>query len=124
MKNQTALLLIAHGSRKREANEDLEYLAAQIRMRGGYSFVQASYLELAEPSIVAGGTLCVHQCASRVVMLPYFLSAGVHVQDDMQDARKQLQALFPEVEFVLAEPLGRHPLLVEIVLERAEQAGE
>jgi sirohydrochlorin ferrochelatase len=117
----TALLLIAHGSRLRAANEDLEHLAAEIRGRSTYAVVQPSYLELSEPSIERGGEVCVEAGVERVILLPYFLSAGVHVRDDLTAARDALASRFPAVEFVLAEPLGRHPLLTEIVLDRAER---
>lgn len=115
----TALLLIAHGSRRAEANADLEALAEQIRERGLYRHVQASYLELCPPNIVDGGILCASSGVSEVVMLPYFLSAGIHVVDDLTEARDQLKNQYPDIHFVLAEPLGRHPLLTEIVLQRA-----
>jgi sirohydrochlorin ferrochelatase len=115
----TALLLIAHGSRRTEANADLEFIAGEVRSRESFGHVQVSYLELAEPNIERGGELCVEQGADTVVMLPYFLSPGIHVVEDLVAARDQLSARFPNVTFRLAEPLGRHPKLVEIVLERA-----
>lgn len=118
----TALLLIAHGSRRQEANDDLGFLAQQLRERNHYAFVQTSFLELTTPTIAEGGALCVAAGAKRVVMLPYFLSAGVHARDDMMAAREELASRFPEVEFLLAQPLGRHPLLVEVVEQRAEEA--
>jgi sirohydrochlorin ferrochelatase len=114
----TALLLIAHGSRRSEANADLEHLADVLRARNEYWHVQASYLELCEPGIVAGGELCVAAGATQVVMVPYFLSAGKHVTEDLTQKRDELTALHPAVEFVLTEPLGRHPLLAKIVVER------
>jgi sirohydrochlorin ferrochelatase len=117
------LLLIAHGSRLRQANEDLEYLADQMRLTGRFDFVQPSYLELTEPGIEAGGTICVERECQRVVMLPYFLSAGIHVREDLRNARDELAARYPNVEFVLAEPFGRHPLLLQIVLDRANECG-
>jgi sirohydrochlorin ferrochelatase len=117
----TALLLIAHGSRQPEANADLHHLAATLRQRG-YGIVVASFLELAEPGIEDGGARCVQLGARRVVLVPYFLSAGVHVRRDLTEARAKLAARFPEVEFRLAEPLGRHPLLVDVVVERVRDA--
>jgi sirohydrochlorin ferrochelatase len=117
----TALLLIAHGSRRREANEDVSFLAEQLRREGPYPIVQISYLELSEPTIADAGAECVAQGARRVILLPYFLSAGVHVREDLADARLELTKRFPEVEFLLAEPLGRHPLLQEVVLQRASE---
>ncbi|MFO0865934.1 MAG: CbiX/SirB N-terminal domain-containing protein [Gemmataceae bacterium] len=118
---KTALLLMAHGSRSREANADLEYVAEQL-CDGAYDPVIASFLELAEPSILDGGRRCCEAGAKRVVMLPYFLSAGVHFQRDLQGIREQLASEHPQVEFVLAEPMGRHPGLLSIVLDRAAQA--
>jgi sirohydrochlorin ferrochelatase len=117
-----ALLLIAHGSRQDEANADLHHLAAELSRRGIFQTVIASFLELAEPGIDEGGARCVAAGAERVVLLPYFLSAGVHVRRDLKAARNRLAAQFPGVEFRLAEPLGRHPLLAEIVTERAREA--
>ncbi len=117
-----ALLLIAHGSRRPEANADLEHLAAELRARGRYDPVAVSYLELAEPTIRAGGEACVSAGAAEVILLPYFLSPGVHVREDLIDARDELAAAHPAVRFRLAEHLGLHPLMVDIVDERAGAA--
>ena len=112
----TALLLIAHGSRNADANADLLHLAEELRT--DYPVVVASYLELAPPGIDDGARLCVSQGASRVVLVPYFLSAGVHVRRDLTEVRDRLAIEFPHVDFRLADPLGRHPLLVEVVRQR------
>lgn len=117
-----ALLLIAHGSRRAEANADLEFVAAAMRARGRYAVVQVAYLELAEPNIPAGGEQCVQHGATAVTMLPYFLSPGVHVREDMEEIRSDLAAKFPAVTFRLAEPLGRHPLMLDVVDQRAKEA--
>ena len=118
--NRTALLLIAHGSRRPEANADLEYVAREVKARAEFFHVQCSYLELAEPGIERGGELCVERGAETVVMLPYFLSPGIHVIEDLAEARQKLAERFPAVTFQLAEPLGRHPKLIDVVLERAD----
>jgi sirohydrochlorin ferrochelatase len=120
--NPTALLLIAHGSRRPEANADLEHLAGVLRAGGEYRHVQPAFLELCEPGIVVGGELCVAAGATRVVLLPYFLSAGIHVTEDLAAAREELARGHPDVTFLVAEPLGRHPLLAEVVAERAREA--
>jgi sirohydrochlorin ferrochelatase len=119
---RTALLLIAHGSRRAAANADLEHLAEEIRRRGAFGFVQVSYLELAEPPIATGGEMCVAAEADEVILLPYFLSPGVHVTEDLTKAKADLAARFPKVTFRLAPPLGRHPLLADLVLQRAAEA--
>ena len=85
-----ALLLIAHGSRQTQANDDLHALVKELRRAGPYALVEASFLELAEPSILEGGKNCVAQGARSVILLPYFLSAGVHVRRDLTEARRVL----------------------------------
>src|SRR5262245_32646567 len=117
-----ALLLIAHGSRRAEANDDLFHVAEQMRRRCGHAAVEASFLELAEPTIDEAAARCVAGGAARVVLVPYFLSAGIHVRRDLAAARDRLAGRYPQVEFRLAEPLGRHPLLMEVVAERAREA--
>jgi sirohydrochlorin ferrochelatase len=119
---KTALLLIAHGSRQHEANADLHRLVAEMRRRGGYAVVEAAFLELAEPTIPQGASACVRQGAQRVVLLPYFLSAGVHVRRDLAAMRDRLSREYPDVDFRLGEPLGPHPLMVEVVAQRAREA--
>ena len=118
---ETALLLIAHGSRQPEANADLHHVAEGLRRRG-HAVVEAAFLELVEPDIDEAGARCAARGAGRVVLLPYFLSAGVHVRRDLTAARDRLAVRFPGVEFRLAKPLGRHPLLLDVVAQRARDA--
>jgi sirohydrochlorin ferrochelatase len=117
-----ALLLIAHGSRQADANADLDHVVAALRRRGGHAVVEGAFLELAEPGIDEGAARCVAQGAESVVLVPYFLSSGVHVRRDLTAACERLAARFPAARFRLAEPLGRHPLLVEVVAQRAAEA--
>ncbi len=124
MRPRTGLLLIAHGSREEEANADLYHVLDNLKARGCYAIVQASFLELAEPDVETGAEMCVHSGATRVVMLPYFLSPGVHVRRDLTALCETLTARHPDVRFHLAAPLGRHPLLLEVVDQRAREAEE
>jgi sirohydrochlorin ferrochelatase len=119
---RTAILLIAHGSRRTEANDDLFDLAERLRKCDIASIVEASFLELAEPTIAAAGEMCVAQGARRVLMIPFFLSMGVHLTRDLRRARDQLATAFPLTSFYLGPPLGPHTLLDELVIERIRQS--
>lgn len=121
--NSTAVLLIAHGSRREEANADLRELVERIASAGPHAIVEPAFLELAEPDIATGGEACVARGAAKVLLIPYFLSAGVHIERDLVAARDELRSRFPEVEFTLGSPLGPHPLLDALVLDRIREAG-
>ena len=117
----TAVLLMAHGSRRAEANQDLVEVADKLRATGEYAIIVPSYLELAEPSIPDGARQCVALGATEVRMLPYFLSAGSHVTRDLERFRAELAEEFPAVTFTLCPPLGLHPLMLDIVRDRLRE---
>lgn len=117
----TAVLLIAHGSRRREANDDARALAARLAAAGPFPIVRAAFLELADPDIPGGAAACLEAGALRVLMVPYFLAEGVHIRRDLTAARDALGHRFPHAEFRLGPPLGPHPLLDQLVAERIRQ---
>jgi sirohydrochlorin ferrochelatase len=118
---RTAVLLIAHGSRQQGANDDLHELAGRLAVEGAYPIVEACFLELAEPDIPTGGGRCVARGGTRVLMIPYFLSAGVHLRRDLTAARDEMSRRHPDVEFLLGSPLGPHPLLDHLVATRIRE---
>ncbi len=63
-----AILLVDHGSRRPDANAQLDALAAAVRARDPERFVTVAHMELAEPSIAAGIAACVEAGASAVVV--------------------------------------------------------
>ena len=121
---KTAVLLIAHGSRHAAANDDLFRLAERLARRGEYAIVEPSFLELADPDIPTAGDRCATLGATRVLMVPYFLSEGVHLVRDLTAARDALRGRHPGVEFRLGPALGPHPLLDDLVAVRVRGLDE
>jgi sirohydrochlorin ferrochelatase len=119
---KTAIVLIAHGSRNADANADATFFAEQLQKAGAATTVQAAYLELAEPSIANSVDTVLKNEPEVVVLLPYFLSAGVHVRRDLAELCERFREHHPRTVFQLAEPIGRHTLLQTILLERAREA--
>lgn len=118
--SELALLIVAHGSRNPEANEEL--LALCVKLRSRFPVVEPAFLEIASPGIPQAGENCAAKGASQVVIVPYFLSPGVHVSEDLETARKELASSFPTVEFILAGPIGLHPMVEQILIDRVHEA--
>lgn len=80
-----SLLLIAHGSRRPASNDEVRELANKVKAIAGEQFsnVSSAFLELAEPDIPAGIGRCIAEGASEITIVPYFLSAGRHVAEDI-----------------------------------------
>jgi hypothetical protein len=54
---------------------------------------------------------CVEAGASRVVIAPYFLSRGRHIQDDIPALVAAAQQQFPGISCSIAEPIGERAKL-------------
>jgi sirohydrochlorin ferrochelatase len=122
-KDPTAILLVDHGSRRAEANDQLEEIAKLIRQRG-HRIVIAAHMELAEPSIAAGVDACVAAGAREIVVHPYLLAPGRHSTTDIPELAAEAASRHPDVTIRVSEPLGVHEKLVDVVLERVASAVE
>jgi sirohydrochlorin ferrochelatase len=120
--SKLAVVLIAHGSRHDAANADAAYFARQLQLAGLATQVVPAYLELAEPSIPQAVAALIPSRPETIVLLPYFLSGGVHVKRDLAALCQQFESEHSAVHFVLAEPIGRHPLLTAVLSDRLNAA--
>lgn len=116
-----ALLLIGHGSSVAGANETLHAIAAMIGNRAEFDMVEVSFLSRNTADIQDKIDDCVQRGAQCILLYPYFLSAGSHVLNDLPSERDSAAGRHPDVRMALAEPLGPHPKLAEIVCERAQE---
>ena len=119
-----ALLLIDPGSRREAANRMLEEVAELVRARRPGLIVRAAHMELAPPNVATGFSACVEAGATEVVAMPYFLFRGRHAAEDVPRLVEEAAAQHPGVLWRVADPLGLHPLLAEVVLERAALGGD
>lgn len=122
MNHGTAIVLVAHGSKLAEANADAVSVAHAIRAGGGFHCVEAAFLEFTSPTIGEGIDACVRQGATRILILPYFLSLGAHVRRDLPAAVRDGEQRHPGVTIAMAEPLGFDARLVELAMERIDEA--
>jgi sirohydrochlorin ferrochelatase len=114
-----ALLLVDHGSRHPPANAVLAEVASLVKQMTGLERVYYAHMDLAEPTVAQGFTQAVRDGATAVVVHPYFLSPGRHSQRDIPRLVEEAAREFPGVEFCVTAPLGVHPKIVEVILERA-----
>ena len=117
-----ALLIVDHGSRRKEANDLLQQLAGMMRERFGLDIVHYAHMELGEPTIAQGFDACVAEGAEEVIVHPYFLGPGRHVTTDIPGLVRQAAGRHPGVAFRITEPLGVHPKIGEVIVERIAQS--
>lgn len=113
-----ALIVFAHGSSVESANESVRVVARDLSAATG-EVVEAAFLEGGKPALPDAVTDCVLKGASEVVVLPYFLTLGLHLQRDLPRLTDAIQAQHPGLSIRVAAPLDGHPALIQILRDRA-----
>ena len=120
-----ALLLIAHGSRRAQSNDEVRNIAEKLHSHCGaqYPIVEACFLELAEPSIPDGIKLCVDKGADEVIVLPYFLNSGTHVVNDIPEIVNATKSHYAGVDIKIATHLGASDMMMDLLIASANATG-
>lgn len=117
-----ALLLVAHGSRRQQSNDEVASLAAKLSRacNEDYPIVHCSFLELATPSIPEGIEKCISDGASRITLLPYFLNSGRHVVEDVPEIVAASREQHSGIDIRIAPHLGASALMVDLLVASAQ----
>lgn len=116
------LIVFAHGSRVAEANAAVTRVAEAAAAQAGIELWQEAFLELGQPDLSQAVRTLHERGAKRIIVTPYFLVMGVHLQRDLPQMLAQAQATVPGVELIATPPLDGHPDLVKILAERTQEA--
>jgi sirohydrochlorin ferrochelatase len=117
-----AILLVDHGSRRAAANELLGQIAERLRERTPSCVVEIAHMEIAPPDIATGIAACAAAGADEIVVLPYFLGPGLHTSETIPTLVEEAARAHPGVEIRIGAPLGVHPRLVDVILDRIREA--
>ncbi len=116
------LIIVAHGSRKAESNDEVRQLAKRLQSESNtFTVVSCAFLELAEPSIPDGIQQCIDLGATDILVMPYFLSAGRHVSQDVPSLVHQKRLEHPEIAIRMANYLGAADGLLNLILDTAKK---
>jgi sirohydrochlorin ferrochelatase len=115
------IVVFAHGSRVEAANQAVRRVAAETARAGGFEHVEAAFLELGQPSLEGAVGLLAARGVRRVLVTPYFLTDGTHLERDLPKLVARAAAAHPEVEIRTTRALDGHPGLARIVADRARE---
>jgi sirohydrochlorin ferrochelatase len=115
------LVVFGHGSRVESANESVRSATLEVARKGEFAQATAAFLELGDPDLPAAVRMLVDAGVTEIVVVPYFLTLGMHLQRDLPRIVGELRNIYKEVAFHVTEPLDGHPALVDAVLARAKE---
>ncbi|MGL4882678.1 MAG: sirohydrochlorin chelatase [Waterburya sp.] len=105
---QAGRIVIAHGSRSPQVVHYYQNLARQLKASIAYWSVTPSLTQQVEAQIATG--------QKQIAILPYFLFPG-RITEAIAQEVSVLQKQHPQVELILAQPLGATETLAEFIVE-------
>jgi sirohydrochlorin ferrochelatase len=115
----TGIAIFAHGSSVASANEAVRAVADRVARQGGFQLVEAAFLEQASPDLAEAVARLAARGASRILVVPYFLTLGLHLQRDLPRIVADISSIQPGVEIRVTPPLDGHPAMEQALIERA-----
>jgi sirohydrochlorin ferrochelatase len=118
----TGIIVFAHGSRIETANQAVRSAAADLARAGEYPNVEAAFLELGRPSLEEAANLLVARSVERIVIIPYFLTPGLHLERDLPAIVERISNKYNKIRVIVTASLDGHPGVVRILTDRARTA--
>ena len=119
---RTGIIVFAHGSRVESANEAVRAVAGELARAGPFDYVESAFLELGQPDLAGAIEKLTGLGVLRIVVIPYFLTAGTHLERDLPRILEHISSNYNNLEILVAPPLDCHPAMVQILLDRARAA--
>ncbi len=117
-----ALLIVAHGSPRPEANDAIREVADTVRARARFDRVTVGYLDCNEPDIATAVDECVAGGATEIVVVPYFLHTGRHVLRDIPEILAAAITRHPGTTITAGPCIGAQPEIAGVILDRVKAA--
>jgi len=115
----TGLVVFGHGSSVPSANEAVRTVARDAACHGGWALFETAFLE-ADPRLESAVAQLAQKGATEILILPYFLTLGIHLQRDLPRLVEDLAGRFG-LPIRIAPPLDGHPDLSRILADRARE---
>jgi len=120
--SRSAIVIFAHGSSIESANESVRQVAESVGREAGFELVEAAFLGGGRPDLAEAVAAVAAKGARRIIVVPYFLTLGIHLQRDLPHIVEELSCIHKDVVIRVTPPLDGHPALGEILKERAREA--
>ncbi len=117
-----AYIVFAHGSSVESANEAVRAVTNEAARRGGWGAFASAFLGGGRPSLQEAVDALERRGATHIVVIPYFLTLGLHLERDLPALIDELKQAHPNLRIEATPPLDGHPALLDAVLDRAKES--
>ncbi|MBM3572066.1 MAG: sirohydrochlorin chelatase [Alphaproteobacteria bacterium] len=119
-RDDTLLMVVGRGTNDPDANSNVSKVARMLWEGMGFGWAEAAYSGVAHPRVDAGLRRAAKLGFRRIIVFPYFLFTGVLVKR-IYGQTETVAAEHPDIEFLRADYLKDHPLVLDTFVERVNE---
>lgn len=116
-----AYVLLAHGSRRAQSNQEVQQLAARLSEQLAAP-VAAAFIEQCQPDLVSTCASLLASGASQIRVLPYLLAAGRHLAEDIPALLADCRQRWPQLAISCSDHVGGAPLMLTLLADLASHS--
>ena len=122
-REETLLMVVGRGTSDPDANSNISKVARMLWEGMGFGWTEVSYSGVTFPLVGPGLEHAVKLGYRRIIVFPYFLFTGVLVKRIYRIA-DQMAERHPEIDFLKAQYLKDHPLVLDAFADRVQEISE
>jgi sirohydrochlorin cobaltochelatase len=119
-REETLLMVVGRGTSDPDANSNIAKVARMLWEGMGFGWSEVCYSGVTFPLVGPGLEHAVKLGYRRIIVFPYFLFTGVLVKRIYRIA-EQMAARHPDIEFLHAQYLKDHPLVLDAFADRVSE---
>ena len=116
-REETLLVVVGRGASDPDANSNVAKITRMLWEGMGFGWAETCYSGVTFPLVAPALEHAARLGYRRIVVFPYFLFTGVLVKR-IRSQTEEVAARHPNIEFIHAEYLGHHPLVVDTFIDR------
>lgn len=115
------ILIIAHGSRRKETLDTMEQVFAMVQESLPNVPVEHAYMEFCDVNLEKGLDILREKGIDEIVVVPYFLFDGMHIIKDIPEEINAYLEKYPELKISMGKTLGVDKRIADVLCDRIKE---
>ncbi|MDR7619567.1 sirohydrochlorin chelatase [Staphylococcus argenteus] len=114
-------IIIAHGMRRGQQNKALETFISEL-IKDEIHHYHIAFLESEHQDLETVMTTLIQNGVIHFKIVPLLIFSATHYLKDIPNIIREMEQMYPGITVEVSEPLGTHPLMTKIIMQRIDDA--
>ncbi|EMN4666359.1 CbiX protein [Staphylococcus aureus] len=114
-------IIVAHGMRRGRQNQALEAFISEL-VKDDIHHYDIAFLESEHQDLETVMTTLIQNGVKHFKIVPLLIFSAMHYLKDIPNIIREMKQMYPDITVEVSKPLGTHPLMTEIIMQRIDDA--